>query len=155
MVWTYFSDMNSGGGRKEAFRKLYIEAAEEEAKSVFYSRYGHNPERVSCTCCGQDYSIGQENASLAQVTAFERNCDYAYFNAKGKEVPEKEAFVRGKGMKEGYTDGYLERPRHQDIPIISLEDFLAESDVVVIYATDIKPAERNVKIPQQGYVWQD
>jgi len=50
-------DMHSGGDLKEKWQYIYIEAPEEEAKVIFYNRFGHNPNRVTCTCCGKDYSI--------------------------------------------------------------------------------------------------
>ena len=56
-MWTAFMDMHSGGGTKEgSFERIYIEAPEEEAHVIFYNRFGHSPSRVSCTCCGEDYS---------------------------------------------------------------------------------------------------
>lgn len=58
--WTRFYDMCSGGGIKESpYEYIYIEAPEEQAKIIFYNKFGHNPERVSCTCCGSDYSISK------------------------------------------------------------------------------------------------
>jgi hypothetical protein len=48
-------DMNSGGGHKEPFAGIAIEAPPEVARKVFYARYGHDPFRVTCTCCGNDY----------------------------------------------------------------------------------------------------
>ncbi|KKL21424.1 hypothetical protein LCGC14_2445590 [marine sediment metagenome] len=71
-MWTQFWDMHSGGGLKEApYHYIYIEAPEEEAKVIFYNRFGHNPERVTCTCCGDDYSIGEEK-TLAKLTEYHR-----------------------------------------------------------------------------------
>jgi hypothetical protein len=64
-------DMHSGGGRKLDFEYLWIEAPEDEAKRVFYNRFGRNPEKVTCTCCGDDYSIS-EYASLDEATKYER-----------------------------------------------------------------------------------
>jgi len=77
MTWTRFMDMHSGGGLKEEWQYIYIEASLEEAKSVFYSRFGHNPERVTCTCCGEDYSIS-EYKTLEEATAYDRHCYWAY-----------------------------------------------------------------------------
>lgn len=75
-MWTRFSDMHSGGGCKEGnYNKIYIEAPQEEAEVIFYNRLGHNPNRVSCTCCGEDYSIS-EKESLEQLTGYDRNCHY-------------------------------------------------------------------------------
>src|SRR5688572_7477224 len=73
-MWTQFWDMHSGGGAKEKpFEKIYIEAPADEAKVVFYNRFGHNPERVTCTCCGEDYTV-DSHESLARLTGFHRNC---------------------------------------------------------------------------------
>lgn len=74
MAWTHFWDMHSGGGTKETYDQIFIEAPEDEAVSVFYSKFGHSPNRVSCTCCGEDYSIS-EYESLEAATAYHRN-DY-------------------------------------------------------------------------------
>lgn len=66
--WTRLWDMHSGGGAKEGFEVCFIEAPEEEAKLIFYNRFGHSPERVTCTCCGADYSISTHD-SLCEATA--------------------------------------------------------------------------------------
>lgn len=63
MKYTRFMDMYSGGSAKEdKFEYCYIEAPKEEAVMVFYHRFGHNPFRVSCTCCGEDYSVREVDA---------------------------------------------------------------------------------------------
>lgn len=72
-MWTQFLDMHSGGGQKEKFSHCYIEAPENEAKVIFYNRFGHSPERVSCTCCGEDYSIS-ESETLEQASGYQRGC---------------------------------------------------------------------------------
>lgn len=72
MTWTRFWDMNSGGGRKEDFRFCFIEASEDEAKSVFYSRFGHSPDRVTCTCCGEDYVVEEVGETLEEATSGQR-----------------------------------------------------------------------------------
>ncbi len=74
-MWTQFWDMHSGGPSKEAWSKIYIEASEEDAKLIFYNRFGHNPERVSCTCCGEDYAV-EEFDSLEEATAYHRGCKF-------------------------------------------------------------------------------
>ena len=87
-MWTRFRDMHSGGGSKvlrkpdgtftdgdrfshesddEPINYIYIEAPKDEAKLVFYNRFKRNPERVSCTCCGEDYYIS-ESETLEQPT---------------------------------------------------------------------------------------
>lgn len=126
-MWTEFMDMHSGGGQKEDFSHCFIEAPENEAKVIFYNRFGHNPERVTCTCCGDDYSIS-EYETLEQATAYERNCKYV-----------EDHYIEEKG------DSYRE--------YLTLQEYLNQSDVCVIYAAEIKDTERVGSIPRQGYVW--
>jgi len=73
--WTKFMDMHSGGNLKEKQGYIYIQAPEKEARIIFYNRFGHNPERVTCTCCGADYSIS-ERETLEEATAYERHCKW-------------------------------------------------------------------------------
>ena len=131
-MWTQFWDMHSGGGSKEPFEMIYIEAPEEEAKIIFFNRFGHNPERVTCTCCGEDYSI-REHESLEQLTAYHRNC--AYDKLLGK---------------------YIEEPDRSYSPntaLIPMEHYTKQPSVKVIFSSEIKPEERIGDIPQQGYIW--
>jgi hypothetical protein len=130
VVWTQFGDMNSGGSQKEKFDKCYIEAPEEEAKSVFYSRFGHNPERVTCTCCGSDYSIS-ESPSLEQASAYHRGCKW-----------------------DDETRGYVEKSAGKSYSkYMTVEEYIESGHAHVIYAKDIEPHERHVDLPEQGYVW--
>jgi hypothetical protein len=156
MVWTRFMDMHSGGGCKEPpYEKILIEAPESEARVIFYNRFGHNPDRVTCTCCGNDYSIDQSD-DLAQATGFDRNCEYAYFDADGNEVPESNAWKSGVGMINGATAKYVERVNTKytyRCNYVSLDEYLARKDVLVIRATDIKEEERVGEVPVQGYVY--
>lgn len=156
MVWTRFMDMHSGGGQKEPpFEYIYIEAPEAEAKVVFYNRFGHNPERVSCTCCGDDYSIA-ESESLEQSSAFDRGCRYAYFNEDGVEVDESVAWKPGRGIKKGCVGRYVDKPGGRGVSNYqTLDSFLQRTDVLAINADDIKPVERMGEVPSQGYVWVD
>lgn len=71
-MWTQFWDMRSGGGTKEPpYEKIYIEAPEEEAQVIFYNRFGHAADRVTRSCCGEDYSV-LSHKSLAKLTDFHR-----------------------------------------------------------------------------------
>jgi hypothetical protein len=173
-MWTRFMDMHSGGATKVVKRKngtftegsrfsnakgqdinrIYIEADEVTAKVIFYNRFGHNPERVTCTCCGEDYSISSDE-SLEQLTAFDRNCHYTYFDPKGNEVPESKAWVQGKGIKRGYSSGYAERKseKYSLGEYQSLDDYRQREDVLFIPASEIKDSEREGDVPEQGYVW--
>lgn len=56
-TWTQFFDLCSGGSEKERWGIIYIEAPEDEARVIFYNRFGHSPDRVTCACCGSDYSV--------------------------------------------------------------------------------------------------
>lgn len=157
MVWTRFMDMHSGGGTKEPpFQYIYIEAPEDEAKTVFYNRFGHNPERVTCTCCGDDYAISSED-NLAQITGYDRNCHHALFRPDGTECDEEEAWVRGKGLTEGYTQAYVERDSEDKYSLsrdyLSLSAYLAQDDVLAIAASEIPDEQRSGEVPEQGYVW--
>jgi hypothetical protein len=130
-MWTRFMDMHSGGGTKEPpYEYIYIEAPEAEAKVIFYNRFGHNPERVTCTCCGDDYSI-KEDETLEQSTGYERGCAWD---------------------KDG---GYIERPREESYrpKYVALDDYLKRDDILVIRASTIHPSERKGEVPAQGYVW--
>lgn len=70
-MWTHFWDMNSGGDTKEKWPHIFIEAPEAEARIIFYNRFGHNPDRVTCTCCGADYAVS-EYPTLEKATKFQR-----------------------------------------------------------------------------------
>lgn len=129
MVWTRFMDMHSGGGQKLSWPYIYIEAPKEEAIAIFFYRFGRNPLRITCTCCGEDYSIGERKGPLEQVTRFERGCEY---NDK--------------------TNQYEERPGRFET-YVPLKPFL--KTVEVIRAKDIKPEERKASVPQQGYIWME
>lgn len=130
-MWTRFFDMYSGGRSKEKWELIYIEASEEEAKVIFYNRFGHNPERVTCTCCGEDYSIDSQK-SLAQVTGYDRGCDYV-------------------------ENKYVERenPKYSFNKYMKLKDYIKKDNVKIIKKSEIKKSERVGEVPQQGYVWQN
>lgn len=163
-MWTQFIDMHSGGGLKEKWQYIYIEAPEAEAKIIFYNRFGHNPERVTCTCCGADYSI-EENGFLAQLTGFERHCasletpkdskglyqkpDDPWFKEHYYLEPGDEAEAQRHGYKTKTSDS-IKQGEHQ-----ALAQYMKNKDVLFIHAKDIKPKERKGKVPVQGYVWKD
>lgn len=154
MTWTLFWDMHSGGGTKEGdYNEIYIEAPEEEAKVIFYNRFGHNPERVSCTCCGDDYSIS-ESESLEQASAYLRNCAYVYRRPDGSICEQAEAWAIGKGLLPKYKAAYEETSGNLG-KHISLKEYVKQKTVLVIRAKDIKASERKGEVPEQGYVWKD
>lgn len=69
--WTKFFDLHSGGGRKTDWDLIVIEAPEDEARRLFKDRTGRDPDNVTCSCCGSDYSV-YEVESLDVATAGER-----------------------------------------------------------------------------------
>ena len=124
-------DMHSGGGSKESYEYIYIEAPENEAKVIFYNRFGHNPERVTCTCCGEDYSIS-ENESLEQLSGYDRGCDY------NRDI------------------GYIEKRKvggYKDYQ--TLNEYIKSEGVLFITKEEIKDDERVGELPMQGYIWMD
>ena len=134
-MWTLFWDMHSGGGTKEPpYENIYIEAPQDEAIVIFYNRFGHNPNRVSCTCCGGDYSIS-ENEELSQVSGFHRGCKYdREANRYVEEETESRFFQKG---------------------LQTIEEHKKNEDVLVIEASDIQDHERVGDVPTQGFVWAD
>jgi len=130
MPWTKFWDMHSGGGQKENWSIIYIEVPEEEAIVIFYNRFGHNPNRVTCTCCGPDYSIS-EYPTLEEASGFHRGCHYDNESQKYVEKLDK--------------DGYH--------PYKTLKEYSQEEEVLIIYAKDIRPDEKEGDVPEEGYVW--
>ncbi len=167
--WTLFWDMHSGGGSKEKQDKIYIEAPIEEAKIIFYNRFGHNPERVTCTCCGGDYSISEED-SLEEASGFHRNCRFGYLDKDGNEVPKERAWISGEGMVNGavkstcfeeedreeiddmkkkYPDSDWEEYKKH----ITIKKYERQKGVLIIRKEEIKLKERKGDVPEQGYVW--
>lgn len=141
-MWTQFWDMHSGGGQKEKWARIYIEAPEEEAKVIFYNRFGHNPERVTCTCCGEDYSI-DESETFEEISAYHRHCKWT-----------------GKGYVEEQDDEMKKYYRLDEWPPEHLkyktpDEYEGDPEVLVIHADQITDDERCGSVPQQGYVWMD
>jgi hypothetical protein len=161
-MWTQFWDMHSGGGTKEPpYDRIYIEAPMEEAKRVFYNRFGHNPERVSCTCCGEDYSI-DENESFAQLTGFHRNCrnlatprdpdTRLYLQVEDPEFKNHYYVEEGEQPPKGFE---IDDPGYRRGPYLTVDEYVKREEVLVIRASEIKPEERVGEVPEQGYVWRD
>jgi hypothetical protein len=120
--WTRFMDMSSGGSHKEDQQYIYIQAPQQLAEIIFYNRFGHNPNRVSCACCGPDYSI-DDAESLELACAYNRGCD-------------------------SNSDGYI-----LDTAKTSLSEYVADADVLIIEAFEIKDSEKIGEVPDEGYYW--
>lgn len=131
-MWTLFWDMHSGGGTKEGdYDKIYIEAPKKEAVNIFYRKFHHSPFRVSCTCCGEDYTLS-ESKSLEDASAYHRDCKF-----------DKE------------TDGYTEESEGKSYSHYkTIEEYCNLPNVLIIRKEDITDREREeVDIPEEGYVW--
>lgn len=127
-MWTHFWDMHSGGEQKLEWAHIFIEAPQDQAERVFYHRFNRNPNRITCTCCGEDYAIS-ESETLEDITGYHRGC-----------------------MWDEATNRYLEQPDTRSrSPYIPLNVFLKE--IKVIRAGDIEPAETIGDLPEEGYVW--
>ena len=155
-MWTYFMDLHSGGEQKLDWAHVFIEALEAEAKVIFYNRFKRNPERVTCTCCGNDYSIS-EHADLAQATAHERGCDYGYVLPDGTEKTDEDALALPlEKRRELKAHGrYLERKSRRGWAreYQTLEDYMKTESVHFIPASHIKAEERGGSVPAEGFVW--
>lgn len=154
MTWTLFHDMHSGGGTKEEpFEKIYIEVPQAEAELVFYNRFHHNPYRVTCSCCGEDYSV-TEYESLNEATAGERGCEYVNTDKAGNEITQEQwrALPLGERGRGHYVERHGPRSFNKYVP---LGKYLERDNVLVIYTENIKPEERTGTLPTQGYVWVD
>ena len=112
-MWTRFMDMHSGGGRKLQWSSIMIEAPEAEAIEVFRNRFGRDPLKITCHCCGEDYSVS-EYETLEEATAFGRGCKP----------------TKGEGWVEEWC-GRVYRP------YLTLDEHLAQGDVLVIRADEI------------------
>jgi hypothetical protein len=130
-MWTHFYDMHSGGGTKEPpYEHIYIEAPEDEACVVFYNRFGHSPHRITCTCCGNDYSVS-EHETLEDATAYQRNCYWDEARLEWVEL----------------WEGRLNQP------IIPMGMYMQKGDILIITKLAIKSHEREGGVPRSGWIW--
>lgn len=152
MTWTRFMDMHSGGRQKLNWEKIYIEAPESEAKSIFYSRFKRNPERVTCTCCGDDYGISSAE-DFAQLSAFDRGCQWAHPDTQDIKTQNRQG--RYLEPDEVMPDGWIasKYSAFHKGPIETIEQYMAREDVLVIPADEIKFDERKLDVPAEGYQW--
>jgi len=150
MVVTLFCDMHSGGSTKvKPYNKIYIEAPKEEAEIIFYKKFGRNPYRVTCTCCGEDYSVYGDEKDFAQASAFHRDC--LYYHPPGEE-DDGRYFEKDELILDGWVPDEMNKYR---TGYQTVEEYLQNEDVLFITADEIKPEEKIGKLPQQGYVWVD
>lgn len=157
MVWTCFWDMHSGGGQKLFWAKIYIEAPEEVAKVIFQNRFDRSPERVSCTCCGEDYSI-DESPTLEQATAYHRGlCFIERADKTWYEMSEEE---RNEELRKNrYLEPEQEIPKGYKLSYgeegdgITLSEYRDRKDVLIIPMSEVSPSEMEGELREEGYVW--
>lgn len=104
--WTQFFDIHSGGGAKRNFELCFIQAPKDEAKRVFYARFGLNPDRVSCTCCGEDYVI-TEHRTLSEASNY---------YPKGRKAQELHQFVKRSDVQVIYAKDITAEEREVEVP---------------------------------------
>ena len=138
-MWTHFWDMHSGGEQKLQWTNIFVEADETEAKKFFEQAFHRDPDNVTCSCCGGDYSISSSDESLEQVTGYHRHCAGVYISPTGEEVTSGEASEAGKGTKEGFKFTYVERQRYfefsPEVPdgkYQTLEEFELDENVLIV-----------------------
>lgn len=155
-TWTHFWDMCSGGTQKENFAHCFIEAPIAEARTVFYTRFGHNPDCVTCTCCGEDYSTSE--GSYLSVTGYHRGLRSLKQKRRkdGRYIPipsDVDFYLEpGIPVPEGWEADEPDTWRNDNQ---SVETFEARDDVLIIRASEITDEERSGDVPDQGYIWQD
>jgi hypothetical protein len=76
-MFTRFFDMSSGGSEKEDFCTLYVELPVDKAIEWFMKKYGHDPNNITCQCCGEDYTIDEmgENPDMVDADLIIRKTD--------------------------------------------------------------------------------
>lgn len=157
MIWTQFHDMHSGGGQKLQWAHIYIEAPEKEAAIIFQNAFGRNPHRVTCTCCGADYSL-TESESLAQASGYERNCrtlatpklpDGRYDNSN-PVLRERLYLEDGEEPPTGFK---VDTRWPRAGAYVSLANYIKQPSVKIIPASEIRPEWRRGELQREGYVW--
>lgn len=72
-IWVRFHDLHAGGYQKLQWGHIYICANSlEEALNVFEEKFSQNPQAVTCSCCGPNYSYA-EFETLEDATSYERS----------------------------------------------------------------------------------
>ncbi len=72
MTWYRYMDMSSGGSQKTEWGHIYVEAdTRGEADAVFEDRTGRSPYYTTCDCCGEDYSVSEDD-TLEESSEYDR-----------------------------------------------------------------------------------
>jgi hypothetical protein len=83
---TRFMDMHSGGHLKTPYTHIYIDEPIGEAIRTFKELFKHDPDNVTCKCCGEDF-IYEEYSSLEEATAYDRDCKWTGKKYDLKDAP--------------------------------------------------------------------
>ena len=134
-MWTRFHDMNTGGWKKLEWAVIYIEASEKQAESVFFSKLGISPSKVSSVGDGADYFI-EEYEYLRDATDYDRE-KWGFDLVRVDKIP------NGPDIITKFPESEV------------LWGFQQCREVLFIYSTDIAFDERTRKVPKQGWVWVD
>ena len=138
--WTSFHDCHSGGGTNTKYSEILIQANYQEAKAVFGARFDMNVNDVNCSCCGSNWSVSDGDDDLAQLTGYGRNLE----PVKGYNG----GYIEGQGRDMTRYGGKVEIP----VPLIL---HVNRKDICVIFATEIKPEEREAwNIPDARYPYE-
>ena len=107
LVTTLFSDMHSGGGQKTRFDKIFVELPEEAAREWFVKEFHRDPDNVTCTCCGPDFSV-TVSKDLRQATAYHRNCESVSVKDGGGHYIEEPQEFAGRVREHVPLEEYVE-----------------------------------------------
>lgn len=145
MTWVLFWDMHSGGATKlPPYNKIYVEAPEDAARSYFQRKFGRDPENVTCSCCGEDYSVSQSESFL-QASGYHRNLRYVEpKRVDGRYVvddPNAGYIEEDAPVPEGYSTG-----KRFGEPLTEAE-YLAKPDVLVVRGDEVLALLRSPQDP--------
>ena len=67
-IWTHIWDMHGGGNTKTDCHHIFIQPNEEDAMRWANWKWSIHPYDVTCSCCGNDFSI--DEGQLGDLAAF-------------------------------------------------------------------------------------
>ncbi len=149
--WTTFMDMHSGGRLKASHQWIVIEAPQALAELVFYNRFGHNPNRITCTCCGEDYSVSEHENSRDGI-----RYHWRWGSIYGKRA-RKHSDVRVAALQAmAEQNDSPQEAENARIAIRRQKRALqwTRQNVLFIKHEDIQPHEKVGSVPVEGWVWQ-
>jgi len=127
ILWTQLSDAHSHGYSKTPYEDIYIEAPKEIADDIYEERFGRSPWSFYCECCGHGYAIA-EYESLAQATAYDRNCLFH------------------EGLDEWLEEPKRPNARYRSDQYKTIEEYALDPDVLIITKYDFTPQEALISL---------